>query len=102
MDKGGGQVFEDGYELRKEEYSYEEKFMVSVEGEETGSVYVQVPEKELEEEDTEQPAVLTKEEDKEQKLMEFLANYNSKLEDSEYYYFHLTKNGKKTGVDSTL
>ena len=48
--KGGGQVFEDGYELKKEETAYEEKFMVSVEGEETGSVYVQIPEKELEKE----------------------------------------------------
>ena len=57
--KGGGQVFEDGYELKKEENAYEEKFMVSVEGEETGSVYVQIPEKELEKEDTGQPEVLT-------------------------------------------
>ena len=48
--KGGGQVFEDGYELKKEENAYEEKFMVSVEGEKTGSVYVQIPEKELEKE----------------------------------------------------
>ena len=48
--KGGGQVFEEGYELKKEESAYEEKFMVSVEGEETGSVYVQIPEKELEKE----------------------------------------------------
>ena len=48
--KGGGQVYEDGYELKKEENAYEEKFMVSVEGEETGSVYVQIPEKELEKE----------------------------------------------------
>ena len=52
--KGGGQVFEDGYELKKEENAYEEKFMVSVEGEETGSVYVQIPEKELEKEEREQ------------------------------------------------
>lgn len=43
--------------------------MVSVEGEETGSVYVQIPEKELEKEDTGQPEVLTKEEDEEQKLL---------------------------------
>ena len=88
--KGGGQVFEDGYELKKEENAYEEKFMVSVEGEETGSVYVQIPEKELEKEDTGQPEVLTKEEDEEQKLLEFVANYNSELEDSEYIIFHLT------------
>ena len=77
--------------MKKEENAYEEKFMVSVEGEETGSVYVQIPEKELEKEDTGQPEVLTKEEDEEQKLLEFVANYNSELEDSEYYYrSHLT------------
>ena len=100
--KGGGQVFEDGYELKKEENAYEEKFMVSVEGEETGSVYVQIPEKELEKEDTGQPEVLTKEEDEEQKLLEFVANYNSELEDSEYYYLPSDWEGKKTGVENTL
>ena len=93
--KGGGQVFEDGYELKKEENAYEEKFMVSVEGEETGSVYVQIPEKELEKEDTGQPEVLTKEEDEEQKLLEFVANYNSELEDSEYYYLPSDWEGRK-------
>ena len=93
--KGGGQVFEEGYELKKEESAYEEKFMVSVEGEETGSVYVQIPEKELEKEDTGQPEVLTKEEDEEQKLLEFVANYNSELEDSEYYYLPSDWEGRK-------
>ena len=72
-----------------------EKFMVSVEGEETGSVYVQIPEKELEKEDTGQPEVLTKEEDEEQKLLEFVANYNSELEDSEYYYLPSDWEGRK-------
>ena len=100
--KGGGQVFEDGYELKKEENAYEEKFMVSVEGEETGSVYVQIPEKELEKEDTGQPEVLTKEEDEEQKLLEFVANYNSELEDSEYYYLPSDWEGRKLGVENTL
>lgn len=69
--------------------------MVSVEGEETGSVYVQIPEKELEKEDTGQPEVLTKEEDEEQKLLEFVANYNSELEDSEYYYLPSDWEGRK-------
>ena len=66
-----------------------------VEGEETGSVYVQIPEKELEKEDTGQPEVLTKEEDEEQKLLEFVANYNSELEDSEYYYLPSDWEGRK-------
>ena len=93
--KGGGQVFEDGYELKKEENAYEEKFMVSVEGEKTGSVYVQIPEKELEKEDTGQQEVLTKEEAEEQKLLEFVANYNSELEDAEYYYLPSDWEGRK-------
>ena len=86
--KGGGQVFEDGYELKKEENAYEEKFMVSVEGEETGSVYVQIPEKELEKEDTGQQEVLTKEEAEEQKLLEFVATANWKT--LSIIIFHLT------------
>ena len=81
--------------MKKEENAYEEKFMVSVEGEETGSVYVQIPEKELEKEDTGQPEVLTKEEDEEQKILEFVANYNSELEDSEYYYLPSDWEGRK-------
>ena len=35
---GGGQVYSEGYGLKKEENSYEEKFMVSVDGEEAGSI----------------------------------------------------------------
>ena len=60
--KGGGEIYQDGYELKKEKNSYEEKFMVSMEGEETGSIYVQIPEKEMEEEDSQQQEVLTEEE----------------------------------------
>ena len=52
-------------------------------------------EKELEKEDTGQPEVLTKEEDEEQKLLEFVANYNSELEDSEYYYLPSDWEGRK-------
>ena len=93
--KGGGQVFEDGYELKKEESSYEEKFMVLVEGEETGSVYVQIPEKESEEENTDGQEVLNEEEEKEQQLLEFVANYNSELEDPDYYYLPADWEGRK-------
>lgn len=103
--KGGGQAFEDGYELKKEESSYEEKFMVSVEGEETGSVYIQIPEKELEKEDARQQEVLTEEEAAEQKLLEFVENYNSDLEDPDYYHLPAEWNGKrlewKTPYDNT-
>ena len=68
--KGGGEIYQDGYELKKEEISYEEKFMVSMEGEETGSIYVQIPEKEMEEEDSQQQEVLTEEEKLEKKRRE--------------------------------
>ena len=60
--KGGGQLLKDGYELKKEEDPYEEKFMVSMEGEETGSVYIQIPEKELEEKDAGESEKLTADE----------------------------------------
>ena len=49
----------------------------------------------MEKEDTGQPEVLTKEEDEEQKLLEFVANYNSELEDSEYYYLPSDWEGRK-------
>ena len=66
--KGGGEIYQDGYELKKEENSYEEKFMVSMEGEETGSVYIQIPEKELEEKESGEPEELTTDEKREQQL----------------------------------
>ena len=93
--QGSSQIYSQGHELRKEEYSYEEKFLVSVEGEETGSIYVQVPEKEMEEEKTEQLTVLTEEEQRKQKLMEMLEKYNEQKSDTEYYYLPANWNGKK-------
>ena len=43
---GGDKVYSSGYRMEKEETgAYEEKFKVSVDGEEAGSLYVQVPEK---------------------------------------------------------
>ena len=42
---GGDKVYSSGYRMEKEETgAYEEKFKVSVDGEEAGSLYVQVPE----------------------------------------------------------
>ena len=46
--QNGGQVYPQGYRLEKEDTgSYEKEFMVSVDGEEPVSMYIQVPEKEL-------------------------------------------------------
>ena len=74
--KGGGEIYQDGYELKKEEDPYEEKFMVSMEGEETGSVYIQIPEKELEKKDAGEPEELTTDEKREQQLLEYAESYN--------------------------
>ena len=49
LQSGGGTVYSSGYRMEKEETgAYEEKFIVSVDGKESGSLYVQVPEKETE------------------------------------------------------
>ena len=68
--------------------------MVSMEGEETGSIYVQIPEKEMEEEDSQQQEVLTEEEKLEKKLLDFIAKYNSQKSDPDYYYLPSSWNGK--------
>ena len=60
--KGGGEIYQDGYELKKEENSYEEKFIVSMEGKKQAVSTFQIPEKEMEEEDSQQQEVLTEEE----------------------------------------
>ena len=85
---GSEQVCAEGYRLKKEEEeSYEEKFLVSVDGEETGSIYVQVPEKELAEEEKEQQDVgLTEEERQKKELQEAIAEYNLAKNDPDYYY----------------
>ncbi len=93
--KGGGQTFEHGYELKKEEEPYEEKFTVSVEGEKAASVYIQIPEKESAKEDSVQQEVLTEEEEKEQHLLEFVENYNSGQEKADYYYLPASWDGRK-------
>ena len=91
--KGGGQIFEHGHELKKEEDPYEEKFTVSVEGKEA-SVYIQIPEKKSAKEDSVQQEVLTEEEEKEQQLLEFVENYNSEQENDDYYYLPAAWNGR--------
>ena len=60
----GRQVYPQGYRLEKEASgSYEKEFMVSVDGEDQGTLYIQVPEKESEEQKgQEQSQELTQEE----------------------------------------
>lgn len=94
---GSSQIYTEGYRLKKEETgAYEEEFMVSVDGEEKQSMYVQVPEKELEEqEEPEQGRQLTPKEQKKRELEEMLANYNQEKDDPDYYYLPDEWQGKK-------
>ena len=67
---GGDKVYSSGYRMEKEETGvYEEKFMVSVDGKEAGTLYVQIPEKETEEsgEEPETNKELSEEQQREKK-----------------------------------
>lgn len=81
-------IYEDGYKLEKAESgSYEEKFLVTVNGEETKAFYVQVPEKEgMEEDSVKKEETLSEEEIEEQNIRNVLAAYNQEMNDPDYYY----------------
>ena len=85
---GSGQVYSRGYRLEKEDTgSYEKEFMVSVDGEEAGTLHIQVPEKESEEQKgQEQSQELTQEEQEKKDLAEEVARYNEEKADPDYYY----------------
>ena len=94
---GGGTVYSSGYRMEKEETgAYEEKFMVSVDGKEAGSLYVQVPEKETEgsEEEPETETKLSEEQQREKELQDMIVQYNQKKNDPQYYYLPDEWNGK--------
>lgn len=92
----GGQVYPQGYRLKKEETgSYEKKFMVSVDGEDQGTMYIQIPEKELEEqEEPQQSKELTREEQAQKDLSDAVARYNEQKNDPDYYYLPDKLDGK--------
>ena len=75
---GSGQVYSQGYRMEKEDTgSYEKEFMVSMDGEKAVTLYIQVPEKELEEqEEQEQSKKLTPKEQAQKDLAEAVAKYN--------------------------
>ena len=64
----------------------EEKFKVSVDGEEAGSLYVQVPEKETEGSEEEPETELSEEQQREKELQDMIVQYNQKKNDPQYYY----------------
>ena len=84
----GRQVYPQGYRLEKEDTgSYEKEFMVSVDGEEPVSMYIQVPEKELEEQEEEpkQNKKLTRKEQAQKSIAEAVSRYNEQRSDPDYY-----------------
>ena len=93
----GEQVYSRGYRLEKEDTgSYEKKFVVSVDGEKTDTLYVQIPEKEVQEqEEQEQTQKLTAKEQEQKDIMEEIARYNEEKGDPDYYYLPEQWNGKK-------
>ena len=98
----GRQVYPQGYRLEKEDTgSYEKEFMVSVDGEEPVSMYIQVPEKELEEqEEPKQDKKLTREEQAQKDLAEAVTRYNEHQNDPDYYYLPDKLDGKKIQWES--
>ena len=83
--QNGGQVYPQGYRLEKEDTgSYEKEFMVSVDGEEPVSMYIQVPEKEL----------------AQKSIAEAVSRYNEQRSDPDYYYLPDKLNGKKVKWES--
>lgn len=93
---GNGKVYTQGYRLEKEETgAYEQEFLVSVDGEEAGTLYVQVPEKELEESgEAQESRKLTEEEKRQLELKDAIARYNQEKNDPDYYYLPESWDGK--------
>ena len=74
-------MYSSGYRMEKEETgAYEEKFIVSVDGKESGSLYVQVPEKETEDtgEETEPEKELSEEQQREKELQDMIHSITRK------------------------
>lgn len=93
---GGGTVYSNGYKMEKtEEGDYEEKFLVSVDGEQAGSFYVEIPEKEgSDAEEEEISEDFPEDEETERNLREAVILYNEKKNDPDYYYLPAEWEGK--------
>ena len=89
-------VYEEGHKLVKEESgSYEEELVVTMEGENPRTFYVQVPAKEIEEETAASEEMLTEEEEQEKTLRDAIALYNQEKNDPDYYYLPSEIQGKR-------
>lgn len=96
MQSGIPMVYEEGHRLAKEESgSYEEEFVVTMEGAEPRTFYIQVPAKESEEEIAAEEEELTEEERQEQKIRDAVVLYNQEKNDPDYYYLPAQIQGKR-------
>lgn len=84
------------YRLKKEDTgSYEEKMVVSIEGEEQESLYVQVPGKETAQEETDAgQEPLSPEEERKKQIQDEISRYNEEKQDPDYYYLPNELEGK--------
>ena len=95
LTNGDSEIYQKGHRIEKsEDGAYTEELQVSVGDGKPEKVAVQIPEKEMEEEELVQSQVLTEEEKREQQLLEFVAKYNSRKADQDYYYLPANWNGK--------
>lgn len=97
LQNGRGAVYTNGHRLEKTtDGDYEEKFMVSVNGEKAGTMYVEVPEKEAGEENEMETAEEHSEKETEsQELRDAIALYNEEKNDPDYYYLPAEWDGKQ-------
>lgn len=94
-ESGSSVVFSDGHRMEKSsEESYEERFLVSIEGEETESILIQVPEKENGEDRQDSGESAADEGTMEQRLTDAVALYNEEKNDPDYYYLPSQWEGK--------
>jgi tight adherence protein C len=77
-----------------EDTSYEQKFEVSVEGGESGSLYIQIPEKESEVSEQEERTSEDEEITWQQELRDAVVYYNEEKNDPDYYYLPKQWEGK--------
>lgn len=83
----GGIVDTRAFRLPKEENgAYEQEFLVSVDGEQAETMYVQVPQKVSAEETEEETDIPDEQEMRKKELLEAVELYNQKKNDPDYYY----------------
>ena len=83
----GGTVQPDTYRIPREETgSYEKEYLISVDGEESEALKIQVPEKETEEQEETVSEKESPESIRQKEFQEMLDQYNQQKQDPDYYY----------------